>query len=188
MRMTTKIAIAMVMAANLIDNAQQTAVRQAVLLPGVEMQTGASLVPVQQVKDDLFVGTEKFAARASEGNEINLDPKTMGMVPSGKDGGDLARKMRFMVIRNYTYDKPGMYSMEDVEVYRRKLNDGSWNCSIRVRDKDGSTDICSREIPGGGSEMVIIAAEPKELSFIHISGNMSLKDLQKMNGMGRLTH
>ena len=58
-----------------------------------------------------------------------------------------------------------------------------------VREKDGSTDICSREIArAGGSEMVIIAAEPKELSFIHMSGNMSLNDLQKMNGMGRLTH
>jgi len=190
MRMTTKIAIAMVMAASLMTNAQQTAVRQAVLLPGVEMQTGASLVPVQQVKDDLFAGTEKFAAGASEVNEINLDPKMMGMVgkTDGKDG-DLAKKMRTMVIRTYKYDKPGMYKMEDVEVYRKKLDDGSWSCSIRVRDKDGTTDICSRQTADHkGSEMVIIAAEPKELTFIHMSGNMSLNDLQKMNGMGRLTH
>jgi hypothetical protein len=82
-----------------------------------------------------------------------------------------------------------MYKMEDVEVYRKKLDDGSWSCSIRVRDKDGTTDICSRQTADHkGSEMVIIAAEPKELTFIHMSGNMSLNDLQKMNGMGRLTH
>jgi len=114
----------------------------------------------------------------------------MGMVgkTDGKDG-DLAKKMRTMVIRTYKYDKPGMYKMEDVEVYRKKLDDGSWSCSIRVREKDESTDICSRQTADHkGSEMVIIAAETKELTFIHMSGNMSLNDLQKMNGMGRLTH
>ena len=37
-----------------------------------------------------------------------------------------------------TYDKPGMYKMEDVEAYRKKLTDGSWNCFIHTRDKDGS--------------------------------------------------
>jgi hypothetical protein len=186
MTKTMQLVLAMAMVAAPMARAQQAEVQAVV--PGVEMQAAQSTGGNATQKDELFAGTEKFAKGAKESSELNLDPKTMGMVPSGKDGGDLARKMRFMVIRNYTYDKPGMYSMEDVEVYRRKLNDGSWNCSIRVRDKDGSTDICSREIPGGGSEMVIIAAEPKELSFIHISGNMSLKDLQKMNGMGRLTH
>jgi hypothetical protein len=179
----------MVMAAGLLANAQQSAVHQAASLPGVEMQTGASLVPVQQVKDDLFAGTEKFAAGATDVTEINLGPKTMGIVgkTDGKDG-DLAKKMRTMVIRTYKYDKPGMYKMEDVDVYRKKLEDGSWSCSVHVRNKTGSTEICSRTSPDQGtSEMVILTAEPQELTFIHMSGNMSLNDLQKMNRMGRLT-
>jgi len=182
MRMTMKLAIAMVMAAGLLANAQQSAIQQAASLPGVEMQTAASLVPVQQVKDDLFAGTEKFATGATDVTEVNLSPKMMGMVSKsdGKDG-DLAKKMRTMVIRTYKYDKPGMYKMEDFDVYRKKLDDGSWNCSIRVRTKTGSTDICSRTSPDQGtSEMVILTAEPQELTFIHMSGHMSLDDLQKM--------
>jgi hypothetical protein len=173
--------LAMAMVAAPVARAQAAA-------SGVEMQAAQTTGGNAAEKDELFAGTERFAKGAKESSELNLDPKMMGMVPSGKNGGDLARKMRFMVIRNYTYDKPGMYSMDDVEIYRRKLNDGSWNCSIRVREKDGSTDICSREIPGGGSEMVIIAAEPKELSFIHISGSASLSEMMKMGGMGRLNH
>lgn len=142
-----------------------------------------------QVKDDLFAGTEKFATGASEVSEINLDPKMMGMVPGGKDGGsDVARKMRFMVIHSYKYDKAGMYRMEDVEAYRKKLTDGTWSCSIHVREKDGSTDICSRtSTDHESSEMVILTAEPKELTFIHMSGNMSLEDLGKMgNGKEKM--
>ena len=186
MTKTMQLVLAMAMVAAPVARAQQAEVQAAV--PAVELQAAQTTGGNAADKDELFAGTEKFAKGAKESSELNLGPKTMGMVPSGKGGGELARKMKFMVIRNYVYEKVGMYSMDDVEVYRKKLNDGSWNCSIRVREKDGSTDICSREMPGGGSEMVIIAAEPKELSFIHISGNIWLNDLQKMNGMGRLTH
>jgi hypothetical protein len=174
----------MMMAASWIAKAQQSAMQQALDLPGVEAQTSASLVPVQQVKDELFAGTEKFATGATVVTEINLDPKTMGMVgkTDGKDG-DLAKKMRTMVIHTYKYDKPGLYKMEDVDAYRKKLDDGSWNCSIHVRTKTSSTDICTRVSPDHqANEMVIIAAEPLELTFIHMRGRMSLDDLSKMSG------
>jgi hypothetical protein len=49
-----------------------------------------------------------------------------------------------------------------------------------VREKNESTDICSRVGPDHEArEMVIISAEPQELTFIHMSGNMSLDDLNK---------
>ena len=127
--------------------------------------------------DDLFAGTERFAQGASESTEINLDPDSMQMVFS-KRNGELAKKMKSMVIRSYKYDKPGMYKMEDIEVYRKKLEDGSWKCSVRVRDKSESTDICSRLGPDHETrEMVILTAEPQEVTFIHMRGQMSLDEL-----------
>jgi Domain of unknown function (DUF4252) len=173
--------IVLVTAAGSTVNAQEV-VRQVTSRSSTEMQTDASLVRVKQVKDDLFAGTEKFAAGATDVTEVNLDPKMMGMVHGG-GAGDLARRMKFMVIHTYTYDKPGMYKIEDVEAYRKKLEDGTWNCAVHVKDKSGTTDICSRNSPGNeGSEMVILTAEPKELTFIHMSGSMSLDDLSRMGG------
>ena len=138
-----------------------------------------------QVKDDLFAGTEKFAKGASDVTEVNLDPKMMGMLPADSGAAGLAKKMKFMVIHTYTYDKPGMYNMEDVEAYRKKLADGTWTCAIHIKDKSGTTDICSRVARDHeSSEMVILTAEPKELTFIHMSGNMSLEELQKMGDSG----
>lgn len=138
-----------------------------------------------QVKDDLFAGTEKFAKNATDVTEVNLDPKMMGMVPVSSGAAGLAKKMKFMVVHTYTYARPGMYNMDDVEAYRKKLEDGTWSCAIHVKDKSGTTDICSRTAPDHeGSEMVILTAEPKELTFIHMSGKMSLDELQKMGGGG----
>ena len=138
-----------------------------------------------QVKDELFAGTEKFEQGATDVTNVNLDGKMLGMVGKGK-GGDIAHKLNFIVVHSYTYDKPGMYKMEDVAAYRKKLTDGSWNCFIHTRDKDGATDICSKTAADGEThEMVIMTAEPLELTFVHLSGKMSLDDLGKMgNNMG----
>jgi hypothetical protein len=189
MKKTMQWMLAMVMAAAPMANAQLIVMKSLVAAPDFSMQAenvSMAAAGAAQVKDDLFAGTEKFAQGASDVTEINLDPKMMGMIPGSKGGGsDMARKMKFMVIHTYTYDKPGMYRMEDVEAYRKKLTDGTWSCSIHVREKDGSTDICSRtSTDHESSEMVILTAEPKELTFIHMSGNMSLDELGKM-GKGK---
>ncbi|WP_158821443.1 DUF4252 domain-containing protein [Granulicella sp. S156] len=133
-----------------------------------------------QVKDGLLEGTEKFAQGAKEVTEVNMDKNMLGMVPKGDSG--MASRMDFIVVHSYTYDKPGMYRMEDVDVFRKRLTDGSWNCFVHTRDKDGSTDICTRSGDHGDSnEMVIMTAEPLELTFIHLRGKVSMSDLGKMS-------
>jgi len=70
-----------------------------------------------------------------------------------------------------------------VDIYRKKLEDGSWSCSVHVRNKNGSTDICSRQAADHETnEMVILTTEPQKLTFIHMSGNMSLDELDDMSG------
>jgi len=153
---------------------------------GLMLQDGMVSVGDPQVKDELFAGTEKFAAGASDVTDVNLGPDMLGMV-SGKHGGDMAHKLNFMVVRTYEYPKPGMYNMADVDAYRQKLRTGNWNCFIHTRDsKSGeSTDICNRALPNNeGNEMVIMTVEPQELTFIHMSGKGSLADLSKMGKMG----
>ena len=153
---------------------------------GARMQAAMMAVGDPQVKDDLFAGTEKFANGASDVTDVNLGPDMLGMV-SGKHGGDVAHKMNFMVVRSYTYPRAGMYNMADVEAYRQKLRRGNWNCFIHTYEsKSGeSTDICNRALPNdGGNEMVILTVEPKELTFVHMSGKGSLADLGKLGALG----
>ena len=139
-----------------------------------------------QVKDELFAGTEKFANGASDVTDVNLGPDMLGMV-SGKHGGNLAHKLNFMVVRTYEYPRAGMYNPADLEVYRQRLKSGNWNCFIHTSEsKSGeSTDICNRALPNGqGNEMVIMTVEPRELTFIHMSGTGSLADLGKLGALG----
>jgi hypothetical protein len=120
------------------------------------------------VKDDLFNGTEIFAKGASDVTEVTMDPQSLGMV-GGKES-KRAHSMVLNVVRTYSYDKPGMYKIEDVETFRNKLNTGDWHCSVHQRSlKTGeSTDICNKQRNDGLSEQAIITVEPKGLTFIHI--------------------
>ncbi|HSY36976.1 MAG TPA: DUF4252 domain-containing protein [Acidobacteriaceae bacterium] len=167
--------------------ARAAAMQAHMMARGLVMQDGGMVsVGDPQVKDELFDGTEKFAKGASDVTSVNLGPDMLGMV-SGKHGGDMARKLNFMVVRTYEYPRPGMYNMADVDAYRQKLKTGNWNCFIHTSEsKTGeSTDICNRALPNGeGNEMVILTVEPKELTFIHMSGKGSLADLGKMGKMG----
>jgi hypothetical protein len=143
----------------------------------------AKYVTVGQAKDDLLAGTEKFAQGASKVTEINLDPSTMGMVGGGHGPhAELANKLNLMVIHTYGYDKPGMFRQEDVDAFRKKLQDGSWSCSIHTRANDRSTDICSRAVDHETNEMVLFTSSPQKLTFIHIAGKMSLSDLEQASG------
>jgi hypothetical protein len=168
--------------------AQQTAANVVPPVPGIEMQVKASTNSSAPVKDDLFAGAEKFAQGASDVTELNLDPNTMGMVGHGHGrDADMARKMNFMVIHTYKYDKPGMYSMDDFDAFRKRLTDGSWTCPIHTRTKTESTDICNRTLADHETnEMVILTAAPRELTFIHMSGKMSLGELNGMTRGNRL--
>lgn len=130
-----------------------------------------------QAKDDLFAGTEKFAKGASDVQEITMDPQTLGMV-DGKEAS-AARSMRLSVVRTYTYDKPGMYNMAEVDEYRRKLETGDWHCSVHIRSQQSgnSTDVCNKTRTDGMLENAIITVSPKSLTFIH-----SIKAARKPDG------
>ena len=145
-------------------NARESAANAA---SGAELRPAAWQGTDALVKDDLFTGTEKFAKNASDVTEVTMDPDTLDMVNG--NGAKRAHNMILNVVRTYSYDKPGMYRLEDVEEFRRKLNTGDWHCSVHTRDlKTGeSTDICNRRRTDGMKESAIITVEPKELTFIH---------------------
>ncbi len=137
-----------------------------------------------QQTDALFAGTEKFGQGAKSTTEVNLDKNMLGMVGKfGDDGADksgteLAKKMDFVIVHEYEYASEGQYKMSDVEEFRKRLEDGGWSHIVKERSATESTDVCVKlDKDGQFSELVVITAEPKELTFVHLKGHMSLDEL-----------
>ncbi len=159
----------------------------AVLTALLTVTTGARALGDPQVKDDLFAGADKFSHGATSSTEVNLDRKMLGMAAKfgGEDKGDdkdsdLVKKLEFVIVRSYEYDKPGQYNMADVEEFQKRLDAGGWSHVVKVREAKESTDVCVKvDADGQFSELVVIAAEPQELTFVHLKGHMSLDQMMK---------
>jgi hypothetical protein len=167
----------------------------ALLFPAVTHAAPPADEPAAAQQDDVLSGVDKFAQGAKESNEVTLDKNMMGMASTmmlmqgGNHAGmDLAlmgmmQKMDSVLVRDYEYASAGQYNMNDVEQIRKRLDTGGWSHLVKTRSATETSDICVRtDAEGVISDLVIIDAEPKELSFIHLKGHMSPKDLSKMSG------
>ncbi len=137
-----------------------------------------------QVKDDLLEGTERFAEGASDVTDVNMDSKSLGLLTGSGPQADLARKIDFVVVHTYTYDKPGMYKLADLDAFESRLNDGNWSCLVHTRSKQEANDVCIRKGKDNEStEFVVVSAAPRELSFIHLKGRLTIADLSNMGSL-----
>jgi hypothetical protein len=154
-----------------------TAFAAAVMMQGAMAQQG---IPA---KDDLFTGTEVFAKNATDVTEITMNPDSLDRV--GGNHAGRARQELLHIVREYTYDKPGMYDMAEVEKYRTKLDTGDWRCTVHERHlKTGSsTDVCAKRRTDDLKETAIIEVEPKELTFIHMIVKNGPDDHSEVGGM-----
>ena len=104
---------------------------------------------------------KELAARASEATEITLDKKMLSLASRVMDGNDtyddatrkLIENLDGIYIRNYEFDKEGLFTAEQVEQLRKNYETGEWSSLVRNRDrKTGeSSDIMVKLVNGAGS-------------------------------------
>lgn len=137
------------------------------------------------LSDPMLEGSERFEQGAKEVTEVNLDKNMLVMAARFIGSGDadakqLMSKMDFVYVRNYEYAKAGQYRMEDVVQFRNRLDGAKWSHVIKNRSATESNDIWVRADDGGQfSELMVIAAEPTEISFVHLKGRMTIEELTR---------
>lgn len=137
------------------------------------------------LSDPMLAGSERFEQGAKEVTEVNLDKSMLALAARFIGSGDadakqLMSKMDFVYVRNYEYAKAGQYRMEDVVQFRNRLDEAKWSHLIKNRSATESNDIWVRVDDGGQfSELMVIAADPMEISFVHLKGRMTIEELTR---------
>jgi len=155
------------------------------------IMVGLSLSCLCAAEEFKIPGLDKMAARAKETVEVTLD-QSMLQLASGflsKDDPDEAKvkklvaKLKGIYVRSFEFSKEGEYSASDVEIFRTQLKQPGWSRIVGVKSVDGeNTEIYvlkSGEQLGG---LVVLAAEPKEFTFVHIDGPINPEDLSELSG------
>ncbi|PYV16117.1 MAG: hypothetical protein DMG21_13020 [Acidobacteria bacterium] len=135
----------------------------------------------------------KLADKADEVTDVNLDGAMLKFAakfinddddPEERKVQDMVKKLKGIYIKSFEFDKEGQYSDADVESVREQLRGPSWQKMVNVRSK---RDKENTEIYFVGDEehmqgLVILAAEPKELTVVDIVGPIDLDMLSELGG------
>jgi len=135
---------------------------------------------------------EKLAAKAVETVDLKLDSstlKTAGAFLSSKEPDQAKAKklvsgLKGVYVKSFEFAKEGEYAESDLEAIRSQLNAPEWVQTVKVRSKkDGeSVDIYFKKQGEATTGMVIISAEPTELTVVRIDGTIDLEQLGELGG------
>lgn len=134
---------------------------------------------------------DKLAARASESVDVTLDASMLATASKFLSSNDpdqaqvrkLVSKLKGIYVRSFEFDKEGMYSLQDVEQIRAQLKSPGWARIVSVKSSKGERSevylLKNGDQIGG---LVVIDAEPKELTVVNIDGAINPEDLSKLGG------
>jgi hypothetical protein len=140
---------------------------------------------------------KELAARASDVTEVTLGKNMLAFaakIMNGKDDDDadtrkLIEGLEGIYVREYEFDKPGEFSMEEVDQLRKYFETSEWSPIVKERERKNneSTDVMVKLVNGESHGIFILEVEPRELTIVLILGPIKMDDLGKLKGVGGLS-
>jgi hypothetical protein len=150
----------------------------------------STALPAQESK--IPPDIEKLSARAKEVVEVTMEGPMLRWASkflSAEDADEkkaakLVANLKGIYVRSFEFDKDGEYSSADVDMMRTQFRAPEWTRIVGVRSqKDGeNVDVFFRLENEKMAGIVVIAAEPRELTFVHIDGPLEIEDLAELGG------
>ncbi|MBK5294467.1 MAG: DUF4252 domain-containing protein [Acidobacteriia bacterium] len=139
-----------------------------------------------------FIEWDKLSQKAAESVNVNLEGTLLELatrfLSSGKNGGEKTKKLlndlKGIHVRSLKFDKEGEYSLSDVDKVKSQLKGPEWSPIVDVRSSKGG-DNAGVYIKTDGKQIlgiVVLAAEPKELTLVEIKGSIDPEQLRELGG------
>ena len=136
-----------------------------------------------------FTGIEHLAPKASETVDVNIDERLIQITakflsdPDDADVKKIVANLQGIYVKNYEFETEGLYTAADVETIRSQVRGPSWSRLVNVNSKkEGTVEVyvmLEGEKIGG---LLVLSAEPKELTVVNIVGPVDLEKLASLEG------
>jgi hypothetical protein len=146
---------------------------------------------VSQIKLDL----DHLAKVAKESTEITLDASLLQMAgrflsaskPDEAKVKSLVSNLEGIYVRSFEFDKPDQWSQADLEPLRKQLTAPGWTRIVRHTESGKESLSAFSEIHvlrerGKTKGITILSGERKELTIVHIQGDIDLDQLGDLSG------
>jgi hypothetical protein len=134
---------------------------------------------------------DKLAERATESVDVTLDGSLLQLASGflSKDNADevkvkkIVSKLKGVYVRSFEFDKEGQYSMSDIEAIRSQLKAPGWSRIVGVKSTKGeSSEVYLKREGNQVAGLVVLSAEPKELTVVNIDGPIDPEQLSELSG------
>lgn len=134
---------------------------------------------------------EKLSAKAKETVEVTMDGPMLRWAskflsaddPEDQEAAKLVANLKGIYVRHFEFDEEGAYTAAEVETLRSQIRGPGWSRVVGVRSQDEeNVDVFFKLENDKMAGIVIIAAEPKELTFVNIVGPIDLDQLADLGG------
>jgi hypothetical protein len=134
---------------------------------------------------------DKLAERATESVDVTLDASMLQLASEflSKDNSDevkvkkIVSKLKGVYVRSFEFDKEGQYSMSDVEAIRSQLRAPGWSRIVSVKSIKGeNSEVYVKRDGNRVAGLVVLNAEPKELTVVNIDGPIDPEELSELSG------
>jgi hypothetical protein len=127
------------------------------------------------------INLDTLSAKAKEKAEITLEgsllAQALQMAPANVKSA-VANVSRVMV-RHYEFEKTGQYADTDLDGVRKQVsNGGGWSRVLNVKEEHESTEVYMLSQDGKPAGFLLISAQPKELTVVHVAGSIDLASLR----------
>jgi len=147
---------------------------------------------VAQAQGTMIPNLDQYAKGATSSTNVTLDKNMLGMASGFMDKKDkdqaqaknVISKLNGIYVHTFQYDKDWAYDRKSVAETRKLFSGAEWSniVSQHSANKDGDTDIWMHMVNGNIQGMMIITAEPRELTFVEIDGQLKPEDLHQLQG------
>lgn len=134
-----------------------------------------------------------LAARAAESVDVTLDGAMLRFASkflSDQDRGtrDVVRGLEGIYVHSYEFDKDGEYDRAILDRVRAQLGP-SWKRIVSARSRTReNVEIYTQSNDRGITGLVVLAAEPRELTLVNIVGSIDLDKLASLEGQFGIPH
>jgi len=153
-----------------------------------------ALAPLAAQDFKLPANLDKLSAKAEESVDVTLDGSLLKMAArflSDKDDPDVAKvkrlvaKLEGVYVRSFQFAEEGAYDRADVELVRSQLQAPTWGRIVGVRSKRNGNNVdVFLKLPASGAlgGLVIIVADPRELTFVNVVGTIQPEEVADLSG------
>jgi hypothetical protein len=96
------------------------------------------------------------------------------------------RGLNSIHVKQFEFNASGAYSTRDLDEVRAQLKGPDWSRMVQVQGRDENVEVYARMQGSEMNGLVVLSAEPKELTVVHIDGPLRPEDLASLSGRAGL--